>query len=162
MEIRNERIDFSEIVNDITANLKYRSGISDHDIDVRVNIQSDGYFYSDKNRIIIILNNLISNAIRYANPGAAEPFVAIKITTNEREADIVIEDNGIGIDKAFHEKIFEMFYRVSHNSVGSGLGLYLVKECLKKLSGTIKVESEKGKGTAFYISIPNKPNELRS
>ena len=155
MEIRNEEINFHEIVNDITANLKYGSGISDHKVDVRVNIKSDGYFYSDKNRMIIILNNLISNAIRYANPDTKNPFVEIDVMVNEREANIVIQDNGIGIDKAFHDKIFEMFYRVSHNSIGSGLGLYLVKESLKKLNGTIKVQSEKGKGTVFYISIPN-------
>jgi len=154
MEIRNEEINFHELVNDITANLKYGSGISDHKVDVRVNIKSDGYFYSDKNRMTIILNNLISNAIRYANPDTKNPFVGIDVMVNEREANIVIEDNGIGIDKAFHDKIFEMFYRVSHNSIGSGLGLYLVKESLKKLNGTIKVESEKGKGTVFYISIP--------
>jgi len=48
-----------------------------------------------------------------------------------------------------------MFYRASENSTGSGLGLYIVKETLKKLNGTIKVESEKGKGSLFYVSIPN-------
>jgi PAS domain S-box-containing protein len=155
MGIRNEAIDFNEIVNDIIENLKYGSSPNEHNVDVRVNIKTKGCFSSDKIRIAIVLNNLVSNAIRYSNSGAPESFVKINIAADDKKANIVVEDNGIGIDKALHDKIFEMFYRVSNNSIGSGLGLYLVKECLKKLNGTIEVESEKGKGTLFRINIPN-------
>ncbi len=71
------------------------------------------------------------------------------------ETNIVIEDNGIGIDKESQSRIFDMFYRVSHESVGSGLGLYIVKEAVNKLNGDMKVESEIGAGTTFLIKIPN-------
>ena len=68
---------------------------------------------------------------------------------------ITVSDNGIGIKKEFHNKIFEMFYRVSENSIGSGLGLYLVKETVKKLDGEVKLHSDLGKGTTFVIHLPN-------
>ena len=70
-------------------------------------------------------------------------------------ADIRISDNGIGIARENHEKIFNMFYRVSTQSVGSGLGLYIVKETVEKLQGVINLESEPGKGTVFSIRLPN-------
>jgi len=155
MEIKNEEINFVEIINSITESLNYKSSLNERMVEVRTNIQGNVRFCSDKNRVAIVLNNLISNAIKYADPKAINPFVEIKISVNDEVANIVVEDNGIGIDKAFYEKIFEMFYRASENSTGSGLGLYIVKETLKKLNGTIKVESEKGKGSLFYVSIPN-------
>jgi signal transduction histidine kinase len=74
---------------------------------------------------------------------------------SDTETGIIVKDNGIGISKENQEKIFDMFYRVSENSVGSGLGLYIVKEIVEKLDGKIEVESEPGKGTAFSIHIPN-------
>ena len=67
-----------------------------------------------------------------------------------------MKDNGIGISKENHKKIFEMFYRVTENTVGTGLGLFLVKEIVEKLDGKIDIESEVGKGTSFIIRLPNK------
>ncbi len=63
-------------------------------------------------------------------------------------------DNGSSIKEAVQEKIFEMFYRASEKSVGSGLGLYIVKETLKKIGGHINLESEIGKGSTLRIHIP--------
>jgi signal transduction histidine kinase len=65
-----------------------------------------------------------------------------------------VEDNGVGIKPDHHEKIFDMFYRASENSKGSGLGLYIAREAVKKLGGQITVESELGKGTRFRIILP--------
>jgi PAS domain S-box-containing protein len=155
MEIQNEEIDFYKIANDVTENLKYRGQYDKHAVDIRANIKTNGCFKSDKNRIAIVLGNLVSNAIKYSNPNVCTPLVEIDVTADEKEANIVVRDNGIGIDKIYHDKIFEMFYRVSNNSIGSGLGLYLVKESLKKLNGTITVQSQKGKGSLFHVSIPN-------
>jgi signal transduction histidine kinase len=103
----------------------------------------------------VILNNLISNAIRYSNPQAEEPFVEVKIYFDSCGARLCVKDNGIGIDEAHHEKIFDMFYRVSKRSNGSGLGLYLVKETVQTLNGTIEFNSEPNLGTRFLIFLPN-------
>jgi signal transduction histidine kinase len=66
-----------------------------------------------------------------------------------------VNDNGIGIDDDQQKKVFDMFYRVSHHSTGSGLGLYIVKEAVDKLDGEIRLESELTKGTCITVLIPN-------
>jgi signal transduction histidine kinase len=81
--------------------------------------------------------------------------VEIHVEVSEASADIFIRDNGIGIDKDNQGKVFDMFYRVSNKSIGSGLGLYIVKEAVEKLNGVIQLESETGKGTEFSIRLPN-------
>jgi len=154
LEVKREEINFKEMLNDISDNLKYMSG-STRKVDIKININNGKTFYSDRSRLNVLLNNLISNAIRYQNPVINDPFVNVKIDMSDTETNIVIKDNGIGISKENLGKIFDMFYRVSDNSIGSGLGLYIVKETINKLSGKIEVESELGKGTAFNIQLPN-------
>ncbi|MGY8914908.1 MAG: sensor histidine kinase, partial [Flavobacteriales bacterium] len=84
-----------------------------------------------------------------------EHILNITVTTDAKNASIVIEDNGIGIGKEHIDKIFEMFYRATKLSTGSGMGMYIVKETIDRLQGTILIESELNKGTTFSISIPN-------
>lgn len=153
-EVKKVEIDFDELLKDIIENLKYMDGADDR-VKISVNIQQQAMLRSDKSRLKIILSNILSNAIRYRNPEATNPFVNVEISAGQQGADIRISDNGIGIKQEMHEKIFEMFYRVSENSVGTGLGLYIVKEAVHILNGTIKVESEQGRGTTFIINIPN-------
>lgn len=155
MEVAMEEINFKELITDITENLKF-IGDNNRAIEFITEISGETSIYSDKNRLITILGNLISNAIRYQNAQIANPYVRIQIQISQTETRIVIEDNGIGMSEEVHSKIFDIFYRVSHESVGSGLGLYIVKEAVNKLSGEIKVQSEIGKGTTFLIKIPNK------
>nr|WP_315197494.1 HAMP domain-containing sensor histidine kinase [uncultured Flavobacterium sp.] len=155
MEITSEQINFPEILKDLTQNLKFMGNIS-RAVEFKIDITDDASFYCDKSRLVTILNNLVSNAIRYQNYQIPNPFVSIKINTSGIQAAIEIQDNGIGIDEKSHQKIFDMFYRISSESVGSGLGLYLVKEAVKKLNGDIKIQSEMGSGTTFFIEIPNK------
>ena len=155
MEVAMEEINFKELITDITENLKF-IGDNNRAIEFITEISGETSIYSDKNRLITILGNLISNAIRYQNAQIANPYVRIQIQISPAETRIVIEDNGIGMSEEVHSKIFDMFYRVSNESVGSGLGLYIVKEAVNKLSGEIKVQSEIGKGTTFLIKIPNK------
>jgi signal transduction histidine kinase len=155
MEVNSEHINFNELLNDVTQNLKFM-GDTNRVVDFKVDITGNASVHSDKNRLVTILNNLISNAIRYQNSQIPDPFVNIKINASNTETSIVISDNGIGIHKELHPKIFDMFYRVSHESVGSGLGLYIVKEAINKLNGNIEVQSEIGEGTTFSIKIPNK------
>lgn len=153
-DVKREEVDFKKMLNDITNNLKYM-GDNNRMVELNVDVKSDTRFCSDTGRIKIVLNNLISNAIRYQNPATNNPYVNISVNTSDKDAKITVKDNGIGIKKEQHEKIFEMFYRVTENSVGSGLGLYLVKETVNKLNGDIMVSSELGEGTEFTLCIPN-------
>ena len=138
---------------EITGDRKYMASATKN-IKIDMDIRQDSDFYSDEGRIRVIVNNLVSNAIRYHNPDAEQPFVNITAHLNG-QAKIVIEDNGIGIPEQYHQKIFDMFYRVSEKSRGSGLGLYIVKETIDRLSGNIEIESKPGLGTKFTIHLPN-------
>lgn len=153
-EVMKEEIDFKEMLDEIMNNHKYMNG-KNRVVEVNVNINNEAPFVSDKQRVGIVLNNLISNAIRYHNPKADNPFVHINVHSNTTGTSILVKDNGVGVKKELHEKIFDMFYRVSQNSEGSGLGLYIVKETIEKLNGRIEVASELEVGTEFNIHIPN-------
>lgn len=153
MEVAQEIVSFSEIVYNIIDNLGSLSNFS------RILIQTEFNdkitFYSDSRRIQIVLNNIISNSIKYADLSKEQCFLNIKITTTTNECIIHISDNGIGIDTEYLQHIFEMFFRATSMNEGDGLGLYIVKETLNKLQGQIDVHSHPGKGTEFIISIPN-------
>ena len=152
-DIKRSEFNLRELVEEISQNLKYMGG-SNRKVDIR--IQSNGLdtIVSDRSRMSIIFNNLISNAIRYQNTKIENPFVDIELNLSDTETGIIVRDNGIGISSELQDKIFDMFFRVSENSVGSGLGLYIVKEAITKLSGEIYIESEPGIGSAFKIKIP--------
>ncbi len=154
LEVKKEEIHFDQLLHDITDNLKFMSG-EQKQVELKTSINNGLVFYSDKTRLSIILNNLISNAIRYQNPKAPNPYVEIEVKVSEHEASISVKDNGIGITKENQDKVFEIFYRISKSSVGSGLGLYIVKESIEKLSGRIELISEIGIGSEFKIYIPN-------
>jgi signal transduction histidine kinase len=155
LEVERQEIHFADLLTDISGNLKFMGADDQRTVDIRTTIRNGVAFYSDKSRIGIILNNLISNSIRYQNPQAAEPYVEVNVDVSESAADIRVRDNGIGIDKENQEKVFNMFYRVSSKSIGSGLGLYIVKEAVEKLHGAIELRSEPGKGCEFSIHLPN-------
>lgn len=149
--VDRKKIDWEEIIEDTFDQLKYSE--EDKAIDKKVNISGKVIFYSDQRRIKVIFNNLISNAIRYSN--GKDPMIEINIKTDREKAEIVIADNGAGIDKKHQKRVFDMFYRATDSNAGSGLGLYIVKESIDKLNGNIDLESEPGKGTRFTISLPN-------
>jgi signal transduction histidine kinase len=153
-EVNSEEIDFRELFNDVKTHLKFM-GTGNRNVDVRLVIESKRPFYSDRSRLSVVLNNLISNGIRYCNPVEGQPFVLLHVSSDDNGTTLSIADNGIGIDSKYHEKIFDMFYRVSQKSAGSGLGLYIVKETVEKLRGTLRFESEPGKGTKFIIFLPD-------
>jgi signal transduction histidine kinase len=155
LEVVRQEIHFTDLLADISGNLKFMGTDDQRKVDIRTNIRNGVAFYSDKSRIGIILNNLISNSIRYQNAEATDPFVEVHVDVSESAVDIRVRDNGIGIDKDNQTKVFNMFYRVSSKSIGSGLGLYIVKETVEKLHGAIELRSEPGKGCEFNIHLPN-------
>ena len=83
-----------------------------------------------------------------------EQYIRLHYQTNGRVFSIKVEDNGQGIAKEYHSRIFDMFYRANEMSKGSGLGLYIVKEALMKLSGSIQLDSTPGIGTTITIKLP--------
>jgi signal transduction histidine kinase len=102
----------------------------------------------------VVLTNLISNAIRYHDRRKDYQYIRLYYQITGESFSIHVEDNGLGVDPALHEKIFDMFFRGSDKSQGSGLGLYIVKETLAKLSGEVILQSVPQEGSTFSITLP--------
>ncbi|MEZ4943895.1 MAG: HAMP domain-containing sensor histidine kinase [Cyclobacteriaceae bacterium] len=120
-------------------------------IDIPENMTS----FCDVARMRVILNNLISNSIKYSDPTKNENYYAVGMHMRDSELILSVTDNGIGIQSDYQGRIFEMFYRATESSDGSGLGLYIVKETVHKLGGTITFESEYTKGSTFTVRLPD-------
>jgi signal transduction histidine kinase/ligand-binding sensor domain-containing protein len=152
VEVVRTVIDFQKIVDEALNNVKYLE--EENNIEKKITINGEGDFISDERRLSVVLNNLITNAIIYHDGKKKNKLIEISINYSKIRAAITIKDNGMGIGKEHLVKIFKMFYRASEHTKGSGLGLYIVKETLGKIKGTIKVESDLGKGTRFSIDLP--------
>ncbi len=126
------------------------------DIRIITKIYQPVDFISDLTRVRIILNNLISNAIKYRSPNRERSHIIVEAVINQKTAIITVEDNGEGIPESRLPNIFDMFYRATENNQGSGLGLYIVKNVVAKLGGKINVESEENRGTIFKVELPNR------
>lgn len=158
LDIQISLIELGDFVNGILDEYKFHKN-SDR-ITKTVEINQSTAFMSDKIRLGIILKNLISNAIRYTNIFEELSYLKIAIQVTEQEAQIVVSDNGQGIHEEHLPKIFDMFYRATDQNAGSGLGLYIVKETLEKIKGSIEVQSKYGEGSVFSVKIPNLANEF--
>jgi PAS domain S-box-containing protein len=152
MEVKLKEIDFSALVEESFESLKYMEGANLVTITTEVNTVVP--FHSDASRLMIIFNNLITNAVRYRDPRKASRL-HIAIDTTPGHARLEFADNGIGIAEEHLGHIFRMFFRASADSKGSGLGLYIVKGVIDKLMGLITVSSTVGVGTTFTITLPH-------
>jgi signal transduction histidine kinase len=148
-----EKVDFQKMVEDCFERMKYMDGSESIAKTIAVNGTSE--LYSDPYRLSVIINNLVSNAIKYKDPHKQKRIMVVEATVNDAVLSIVFKDNGIGITPGYLPKIFDMFFRATDKSEGAGLGLYIVKETVEKLHGQISVESTNGEGTTFFIKIPN-------
>jgi len=151
-EVLHEQVNLAELVNGITDNLKYLENFNT--IKFAFDIKNPT-FVTDKFLIKVVLSNLLSNAIKYQKKRAEQPR-EIKIESRKEEGKLFIRitDNGEGIADIYKEKIFEMFYRGTTNSTGSGLGLFIAKEAAEKLKGKIEFTSTYGVGSEFTITLP--------
>ncbi len=146
------QIDFHTLVKSLIQEITITSN---PDIKISCKINDEVPFWGDVKRIRMIFNNIISNAIKYADPVKEESFLKINISTSNKECVIRMKDNGIGISKENLPKVFNMFYRGDIHSQGSGLGLYIVKETIHKLNGSITIESSLGQNTQINLVLPN-------
>ncbi len=150
------KIDFPELLNEIFEGQHYTK--TAERVERIWDIEDGLAFYTDRQRLSIILNNLISNSLKYANAHQEEPFVKVKVFSENEDCIIEVSDNGIGISDIYLPKIFEMFFRAAQDFAGSGLGLYIVKETVEKLNGKIKVKSKMRQGSVFKVILPNLKN----
>lgn len=116
----------------------------------------------DEKQISQIVNNLLSNAVKYSNPGDTIRMEARQFNFQEHSKyQIVVEDTGVGMSPEFLKHLFEPYSREtsfsSRSTVGTGLGMAIVKSLVQQMSGEITVESTLGKGSRFTVTLPLKP-----
>ena len=162
---RNDRINEPtreiNLMNEVNSSISsYFNASNTKNLEIITRILHPVKFVSDLTRVRIILNNLISNAIKYRSFHKDRSLIIIDIKVNEKVAVISIEDNGEGIEESKVPHIFDMFYRATEKSEGSGLGLYIVKKVADKLNAQIEVDSVELEGTKFIVTIPNLNNNL--
>ena len=148
-DVQYSELDLAVMLNQITEDLKHTANI---DFDIEFNTSTT--ISSDKFRLATILKNIIGNAVKYRKSGNDNCFVKITVSKQDSMMEIIIKDNGIGISERSLPKIFDMFYRATSIVDGTGLGLYICKEMVLKLGGTIMLESELKIGTTVTIKIP--------
>jgi signal transduction histidine kinase len=156
-DINRESFPLRDQVQDIVK--EFSMGPIPAPIDYQVQIPSDLAIQSDRIRLKSVLSNLIGNAVKYHDQQKLNKFVRIGAERNNGHIEIFVEDNGQGIGEEHLTKVFDMFYRASADSKGSGLGLFIAKETVNKLGGHIKVKSQLGKGTKFTVTVPHYQNE---
>ena len=155
-------IDLKSLLKQAVQNLSSQEGA--YRLQIKTTIEGLLPFFSDEKQLLMIMNNIISNAIKYQHVHEPHPVLDIHIEIGAEKATFNFKDNGIGIPKENFSRIFDMFYRVPDvKADGSGLGLYIVREIVKKLKGKIGVTSNPGDGTCFTIELPNRidPDLLR-
>jgi PAS domain S-box-containing protein len=152
-DVINERFNLKLLIFEVIDTLLFNEGADK--IDFQIQVADDLEIDADKMRLTIILSNLLSNAVKYHDSAKNNQFVRVTTELTDSTLTTHIEDNGLGIPGDQQDKIFNMFYRASEKSKGSGLGLFIVKDTLEKLRGTIEFVSTPGKGSRFTFVIPH-------
>jgi hypothetical protein len=150
--VHPEYVDLKNLVFEILGNLSYLEGASL----VRIDFKLDEVrtVVADKTRLRAVMTNLIANAIKYHNYTADDPWIRIETRKTLSYISLSVTDNGSGIPANHIDKVFDMFYRASEKSDGSGIGLYIVKEMVQKMNGRVEVTSDFGKGSSFTVHLP--------
>jgi len=156
LDLNKQEIEINKVVHDALESMKFLPG--SNRIEIVQDIPGNLLFTTDPARLQMILSNLISNSFKYADMNKAAPFIQISARRSGSLLQLEIRDNGVGIDKQYIAKIFDMFFQAHAKAEGSGLGLYIAKEAAAKLNGQISVTSTLGEGTHFCVEIPETIN----
>lgn len=151
---QNFSSDISEIVQTILR--KFNGTIQDRNISIRESIQPAEGFLFERNYLMILLNNILENAIQYTREGSGNE---IKITSEYNATTdqlvITVQDQGIGISAMELNRVFEPFFRGTTSSKGNGLGLYIVKKVCELIRATIDLSSTPNEGTLVKLTLTN-------
>ena len=151
-EITVTEIDWLECIGLSIDKVSY---LDEHrEVPKKIEINGCYDFFSDSSRLQILFTNLLSNSLHYQSKERA-PYISVTVNCGDTEAIITIIDNGIGISEEAMPHIFNMFYRGTEESHGAGLGLFIVKETVTKLNGSINIMSCAGTNTHVTITLPN-------
>jgi PAS domain S-box-containing protein len=149
-----ENIPFEEVVKEAVERVRGQLEAKQAQIKIQNNLPT---VYGDRVRLVEVIQNLIDNSAKYSSSASA-PCIEIGARENAHGQNVFfVQDNGIGIDPQFHERIFGLFNKLDIKAEGTGIGLTLVKRIIEVHGGNIWVESDLGKGAIFYFTLPNRP-----
>jgi len=153
--IKKEKVDLNELVHQTIASLNHFKGFKT--VSFNVNIPKYFIIYSNHQLLKSVIQNLIQNAINNQRPltKSHTPFVIINAFKEKEGIKISIKDNGFGINKNEIDKVFNLYYRGNQKNHESGLGLYITKNTVDQLNGTITLKSKLKRETQFDILLPN-------
>ncbi|GAB4411291.1 MAG: hypothetical protein OHK0039_16340 [Bacteroidia bacterium] len=152
-DLQPQPVDVAALADEILQSLEHLPQVAQ--IDFEVDVHQPEPFVSDRRLLQSVLQNLLVNSINYHNPEAVPPRVSLHARPIGDQLEIVLADNGIGIPESMQQKVFEMFFRGNTQSKGSGLGLYIVKNAVEKMQGTVRLSSQPGVGTTFTLLLPS-------
>lgn len=145
-----EVVDTNEIVLEVLHELEFKA--REYNVEVRFH-QKFPAVYCDRNRFKMVLTNLVDNGIQYSRAGV-EAFVQISFAEQKGRWIFCVADNGVGINAKYFSRIFNLFERLTRKPPGSGLGLAIAQRVITLHGGDIWIESEEGRGSKFYFSLP--------
>ncbi|SKB41588.1 ATP-binding protein [Daejeonella lutea] len=151
IQMEKSKFNLKELIENVISETKV---ISDTHV-INLSPCESTVVYADHDKIGSVISNLLSNAVKYSEKGTA---IELQCHTRSGEIEVSVTDHGMGIEPADIKFLFDRFYRVdnpnySHIS-GFGIGLYLSSEIIRQHNGRIWVESQKGKGSTFYFTLP--------
>jgi len=153
-----QEFNVSKLIHNILNSYAFTSGFNE--LSYEITIDEDLTLTSDLSLVQSIWQNLIENAIRYRRKRHPNRIIIIARQEKNR-IDFHISDTGQGIPKDLQTRVFDMFFRGSEESNGSGLGLYIVKSAINKINGTIAIDKNYSSGTRFSLSLPQLKKNVR-
>ena len=150
---KREEVNLNNLVDEIENKLEILH--SNNNVQIKNKVDPSHTLFLSKVRILQLLENLISNSIKYCNPERSNKYVIISSEDAGDSMHIFVKDNGVGIPKEYHGRVFDMFQRFHPElASGSGLGMHITRKHIESMNGRISFESSKEDGTTFKIEIP--------
>lgn len=149
--VKTDAVNLKELIDEVTLELAFWQEATK--ITFINNVPDFLQIRTDRSRVKVVLHNLISNSIKYRDQNKDSNWIKFESTLENKYWQLTITDNGIGIRAEYLDKVFNMYFRATESSKGSGLGLFIVKETLRKVNGTIGVESVLGEYTSFTLRV---------
>ena len=153
MEFHIEPLNIGELIEEVINTMQ--TVIEKKALTISYSVQSEtDYLQGDRDKVIQVITNIISNAIKYTPDGGS---ITVSVTCDNDTATVAIQDTGKGIKKEDIPKVFDKFRQlenIAHHSDGSGLGMSIAKSIIDRLGGSIRIESEPGKGTTVFFTLP--------
>jgi signal transduction histidine kinase len=156
LTVKKTEFPFADLISEVLKTLQPQ--IQERGIQVNVD-EKLPFVYGEKKRLGQIMENLVSNAVKYLGKKNPSPRIEVGVRENDNQKVFFVRDNGVGIEEKYFEKIFEVFQRLpaaKKIGEGTGIGLAIVRRIIENHGGRIWLESDIGKGTTFFFTLKDK------